>query len=125
MTDWTTCRVVRDRDERLWMRYGTRSWESEDPGEPDTNTARLGSNYGTLTPVLDADGQPVVHTVGDLTARHIGKRVRVQRFEGVLSGIFATSVRTISLHIDDDAGALWIVSPESELTLDTPCEVLP
>ena len=40
------------------------------------------------------------------------------------SGIFATSVRPIILHIDDDAGALWIVSPESELTLDTPCEVL-
>ena len=44
---------------------------------------------------------------------------------GVLSGIFATSARPIILHIDDDDGALWIVSPESELTLDTPCEVLP
>ena len=35
--------------------------------------------------------------VGDLAARHIGKRVRVQRFEGVLSGIFATSMRPIIL----------------------------
>ena len=83
MTDWTTCRVVRDRDERLWMRYGTRSWESEDPGEPDTNTAGLGSNYGPLTPVLDADGLPVVHTVGDLTARHLRRDISVAWDEGV------------------------------------------
>ena len=74
MADWTTCRVVRDRDERLWMRYGTRSWESEDPGEPDTNTAGLGSDYGPLTPVLDADGQPVVHTVCDLAEENAQSR---------------------------------------------------
>ena len=75
MTDWMTCRVVRDRDGRLWMRYGTRSWVSEDLGEPVRNAAGLGSNYGPLTPVLDADGQPVVHTVGDLTARHLGRLI--------------------------------------------------
>ena len=44
--------------------------------------------------------------VGDITARHIGKRVRVQRFEGVLSGIFATSVRPIILLIDHDGAVV-------------------
>ena len=127
MTDWTTCRVVRDRAGDLWFR----GCDSDDLWTANTNypdvfltTDEVLTVFGPLAPVLDADGLPVVHTVGDLTARHIGKRVRVQRFEGVLSGIFATSVRPIILHIDDDAGALWIVSPESELTLDTPCEVL-
>ena len=126
--DWTTCRVVRDRDGELWFR----GCDSDDLWTANTNypdvfltTDEVLTVFGPLAPVLDADGLPLVHTVGDLTARHIGKRVRVQRFEGVLSGIFATSVRPVSLHIHDDAGALWIVSPESELTLDTPCEVLP
>lgn len=119
MTDWTTCRVVRDRDGDLWTNYAG-MWHTP---EMAPFSSDILAKYDP-TPVLDANGLPVVHTVGDLTARHIGKRVRVQRFEGVLSGIFATSVRPIILHIDDDAGALWIVSPESELTLDTPCEVL-
>ena len=77
------------------MHYGTRSWESEDPGEPDTNTTGLGSNYGPLTPVLDADGQPVVRTMGDLTARHIGRRVRWDddEEEGVLDFLGAERCR--------------------------------
>ena len=115
MTDWTTCRVVRDRDERLWMRYSTRSWESEDPGEPDTNTAGLGSNYGPITPVLDADGQPVVHTVGDLTARHIRHRPQILLRVGDAVGTLYAG-RVLALVTRDRT---------IDLTIDTPCEVLP
>ena len=128
VTDWTTCRVVRDRDGELWFRgCDSDSMWTANTDYPDVSLGpdEVVAVFGPPMPVLDADGLPVVHTVGDLTARHIGKWVRVQRFEGVLSGIFATSVRPVSLHLHDDAGALWIVSPESELTLDTPCEVLP
>ena len=79
MTDWTTCRVVRDRDGDLWFR----GCDSDDLWTANTNypdvflTAdELHTAFGPLTPVLDADGLPVVTTVGDLTARHLGKRVR-------------------------------------------------
>lgn len=64
--DWTTCRVVRDRDGGLWFRdrdagwmnrwrdyYGADIWLDED--------------RGPLVPILDTDGMPVVRTVGDLT----------------------------------------------------------
>ena len=55
------------------------------------------SHHGPLTPVLDAEGLPVVRTVGDLTPRHIGRQVR------------------IADPVDGD----------SEGDLDTPREVLP
>ena len=125
MSDWTTARVVRDRDGRLWMRYGTRSLESEDPGEPDTNTTGLGSNYGPLTPVLDADGQPVVRTMGDLTARHIGRRVRWDddEEEGVLDFLGAERCRFECLA--DLDGRENPRTYGAWLPLNTPCEVLP
>ena len=60
--DWTTCRVVRDRDGELWFRIRGDMWFDGD--------VRIGSEglgrYGPITPVLDADGLPVVRTVGDL-----------------------------------------------------------
>ena len=127
MSDWTTCRVVRDRDERLWMRYGTRSWESEDPGEPDTNTAGLGSNYGPLTPVLDADGLPVVHTVGDLTARHLRRDISVEGMR--------TTATLLAMRIPPRNQPLPLVAflvridgtigTTDYYPLDAPCEVLP
>ena len=126
MADWTTCRVVRDRDERLWMRYGTRSWESEDPGEPDTNTAGLGSNYGPLTPVLDADGLPVVHTVGDLTARHLRRDISVEGMR--------TTATLLAMRIPPRNQPLPLVAflvridgtigTTDYYPLDAPCEVL-
>ena len=125
MTDWTTCRVVRDRDGDLWFRIRGNMWFD---GDVRIGSEGLGSKYGPLTPVLDADGLPVVRTVGDLTARHVGKRVRVDTggivTTGELTGVFATSARPVSLHIDDADGELWIVGPESNLTLDAHCEVL-
>ena len=70
MNDWTTCRVVRDRDGDLWFR----GCDSDDLWTANTNcpdvfltTDEVLTVFGPLTPVLDADGLPVVRTVGDLT----------------------------------------------------------
>ena len=67
MTDWTTCRVVRDRDGDLWFR----GCDSDDLWTANTNypdvflTAdELHTAFGPLTPVLDADGLPVVTACG-------------------------------------------------------------
>lgn len=126
--DWKTCRVVRDRAGDLWGRGAA---------DPDPNTFtrwfRLsdGDHYleyalerfrGPLTPVLDANGLPVVTTVGDLTARHIGRRVRVEGCTfATLGRILATRtlVSLRGLDTDDQSKLL------EDLPLDTPCEVLP
>ena len=86
MTDWTTCRVVRDRDGDLWFR----GCDSDDLWTANTNcpdvfltTDEVLTVFGPLTPVLDADGLPVVHTVGDLTARHLRRDISVAWDEGV------------------------------------------
>ena len=125
MNDWTTCRVVRDRDGRLWMRYGTRSWVSEDLGEPVRNAAGLG-RYGPLTPVLDADGLPVVHTVGDLTARHLRRDISVEGMRTATLLAMRTPPRNQPLplvaflvRIDGTIGTT------DYYPLDAPCEVLP
>ena len=124
MTDWTTCRVVRDRDGDLWFR----GCDSDDLWTANTNypdvflTAdEVLTAFGPLTPVLDADGLPVVTTVGDLTARHIGKRVRVDGFEGELVALVALfdGIVTVEVLTDDD------ISAPRRCTIDTHCEVLP
>ena len=71
--------------------------------------------------------EPIVRTVGDLTARHIGQSVRV--FEGPFF-----TLRHLSSFIrgewDDyiGLGAEWDDDPDEweyfETPLDTPCEVL-
>ena len=73
MTDWTTCRVVRDRAGDLWFR----GCDSDDLWTANTNypdvflTAdELHTVFGPLTPVLDADGLPVV----DLLRARGGRR---------------------------------------------------
>ena len=77
-------------------------------------------HHGPLMPVLDADGLPVVHTVGDLTARHQLARPRIR--------------------VAGREGKLWIVKPSDaypgtvtliwgdcweDAALEEPCEVLP
>ena len=123
MTDWTTCRVVRDRDGDLWFR----GCDSDDLWTANTNypdvfltTDEVVTVFGPLTPVLDADGLPVAHTVGDLTARHIGRRVRVDGFEGELVALVALfdGIVTVEVLTDDD------LSAPRRCTIDTPCEVL-
>lgn len=124
MNDWTTCRVVRDRDGDLWFR----GCDSDDLWTANTNypdifltTDEVLTVFGPLAPVLDADGLPVVHTVGDLTARHIGRRVRVDGFEGELVALVALfdGIVTVEVLTDDD------LSAPRRCTIDTPCEVLP
>ena len=64
-----------------------------------------------------ADGQPVVRTVGDLTARHIGRRVRVEGWgETVFREVFPTQHSARCLFADGDH--------EFAATIDIPCEVL-
>ena len=112
--DWTTCRVVRDRAGDLWFRIRGDMWFDEDVR---IGSEGLGSKYGPLTPVLDADGLPVVRTVGDLTARHIGRRVRVEGWgETVFREVFPTQHGARCMFADGDH--------EFAATLDIPCEVL-
>ena len=60
MNDWTTCRVVRGRDCKLWVR----GCDSDDLCTANTNypdvfltTDEVLTVFGPLTPVLDADGR--------------------------------------------------------------------
>ena len=136
--DWTTCRVVRDRDGDLWGAPTERAlggvWHRIGLAPLKTRcewTSELADAYGPLTPVLDADGQPVVHTVGDLTARHLGKRVRFRysspegmgpEDEGVLYAFDVQRQRK------DDLVLVYLDSYDNEcfnLTPDIPVEVLP
>lgn len=69
---------------------------------------------------------PIVRTVGDLTARHIGKRVRVGGGAGAIEGRLLNiehDKRTTDVAIaegDQDVADWWPAGPH-----DTPCEVLP
>ena len=72
MTDWTTCRVVRDRDGDLWFR----GCDSDDLWTANTNypdvflTAdEVHTAFGPITPVLDADGLPL-----DIDTRRVSQR---------------------------------------------------
>ena len=122
--DWTTCRVVRDRDGDLWFRghegADADMWTAS-TDYPDTflSPDEVVTAFGPLVPVLDADGVPVVTTVGDLTARHIGKRVRVDYYgDGVTETISVERVKHYGYgtNLGDGCGYL---------DLDTTCELLP
>ena len=71
------------------------------------------------------DGLPIVRTVGDLTARHIGKRVRVGDGAGAIEGRLLNiehDKRTTDVAIaegDQDVADWWPAGPH-----DTPVEVL-
>lgn len=60
---------------------------------------------------LDADGLPVVRTVGDLTARHVGRRVWQA---GVEFEMDADCLAAIAINVE-----------ASPAYADTPCELLP
>ena len=120
--DWTTCRVVRDRAGDLWFRIRGDMWFDGD--------VRIGSEglgrYGPITPVLDADGLPVVHTVGDLTARHLRRDISVEGMRTATLLAMRTPPRNQPLplvaflvRIDGTIGTT------DYYPLDTPCEVLP
>lgn len=123
--DWTTCRVVRDRSGEMWGRGdlidGKARWFRFLDGEHYLTPA-LGRFHGPLDPVLDAAGLPVVRTVGDLTSRHIGRRVRVDGwFEGVLRELSASDQPDeVDLAALGDGEFRYGCIP-----LDTACELLP
>lgn len=118
--DWTTARVVRDDDGDLWGRDRD-GWNLLTDSVSFVDSITLGDTYGPLTPVLDADGLPVVRTVGDLTARHIGRRVRVdEHYDAKLETVFAHEGGAVSLNFTHAEGFAYGCSR----TLDTPCEVL-
>ena len=116
MTDWTTCRVVRDRDDDLWTNFGG-MWHTP---EIAPFSADILAKYDP-TPVLDADGLPVVRTVGDLTMRHVGRHVRLdEHYDAKLETIFAHDGGEVSLNFTHPEGFAFGCSRP----LDTPCEVL-
>lgn len=123
--DWTTCRVVRDRDGDLWFRgsEGADLWTAN-TDYPDVflSADEVVIAFGPLVPVLDADGLPTVTTVGDLTARHIGRRVRLdEHYDAKLETIFAHEGGEVSLNFTHSEGFTYGCSRP----IDTPCEVLP
>ena len=85
MTDWTTCRVTPELQAEL--RLGAEQCAAHPDFPHDgigflvraipalLDAAAYEHMLGPLVPVLDADGQPVVRTVGDLTARHLGRLI--------------------------------------------------
>ena len=114
--DWTACRVVRDCDGYLWG-HDVVGWRLL--GEWSFPLRLLSTEalatLGPLVPVLDAEGLPVVTTVGDLTARHIGRRVRIGSDTITLTRILMARTY-VSLRG-------FIGSPPTQLPLNTPCEV--
>ena len=126
MTDWTTCRVVRDRDGDLWFR----GCDSDDLWTANTNypdvflaADELHTAFGPLTPVLDAEGLPVVRTVGDLGNVHLGRRIKYEGpggygREGIYQGTTADYPERDRCNMHVGGGY------EAGVPLDTPCEVL-
>ena len=127
VTDWRSYSVVQDKDGDLWggpnraalsgrwNRIGSAPLKLRAAWSDELETA-----YGPLTPVLDADGLPVVHTVGDLTARHqlARPRIRVAGREGKLKIVKPSDAYpgTVTLIWGD----CW-----EDAALEEPCEVLP
>ena len=146
MTDWRECLVVRDRENTLW---GRDPWTTDDPHQRRwiaVGSAGLGADgcyedeierrHGPLTPVLDADGLPVVTTVGDLTALDalpVGSVVMEGSSGAPVPGLLGIPVMPGVFHRFPDG---WHVvsghgvgTPEFDLgpvtVLHAPCEVLP
>ena len=130
MNDWTTCRVVRDRDGDLWgapnsaalsgrwNRIGSAPLKLRAAWSDELETA-----YGPLTPVLDADGLPVVRTVGDLGNVHLGRRIKYEGpggygREGIYQGTTADYPERDRCNMHVGGGY------EAGVPLDTPCEVV-
>ena len=126
--DWTTCRVVRDRDGDLWGRERG-GWNLITSGDTESwapSDDFLADHYSPITPVLDADGLPVVHTVGDLTARHLRRDISVEGMRTATLLAMRQSPRgqplplvAFLVRIDGTIGTT------DYYPLDTPCEVLP
>ena len=116
MSDWTTALVVRDRLGQLRHAGGFLDAPIGSGLDP-LEVAAFADTFGPMEPILGRTGLPVATTVGDLTARHIGKRVRVECCEYTLDYIGPSKC----LFILGPGGYF----PGQQFPLDTPCEVLP
>lgn len=120
MTDWTKYSVVRDRDGDLWTNCAG-MWHT--PETAPFSADRLGKKFAPITPVLDADGLPVVRTVGDLGNVHLGRRIKYEGpggygREGIYQGTTGDYPERDRCNMHVGGGY------EAGVPLDTPCEVL-
>ena len=123
--DWTTCRVVRDRDGDLWGRERG-GWNLITSGDTESwapSDDFLADHYSPLTPVLDADGLPVVRTVGDLGNIHLGRRIKYEGpggygRDGIYQGTTADYLERDRCNMHVGGGY------EAGVPLDIPCAVL-
>ena len=120
MSDWTTALVVRDRLGQLRHAGGFLDAPITAGLDP-LEVAAFADTFGPMEPILGRTGLPVATTVGDLTPRHVGRRVSVDGFEGELVALVALfdGIVTVEVLTVDDFSA------PRRCTLDTPCEVLP
>ena len=123
MTDWTTCRVVRDGKGRLRTDDGPIRGLVGDGLVSAESAAAYEHMLGPLVPVLDADGQPVVRTVGDLGNVHLGRRIKYEGpggygREGIYQGTTADYPERDRCNMHVGGGY------EAGVPLDTHCEVL-
>ena len=129
MTDWTTCRVVRAGGE-LWGRSDGNWWSKLGyywpMGDPEALQSTPSLAEYDPTPVLDADGLPVVTTVGDLTARHLRRDISVEGMRTATLLAMRIPPRNQPLPL-----AAFLVRIDGTIgttdyyPLDAPCEVLP
>ena len=114
MTDWTTCRVVRDRDGDLWFR----GCDSDDLWTANTNYPDV---FLTTDEVLTGARGP--NTVSDLGNVHLGRRIKYEGpggygREGVYQGTTADYLERDRCNMHVGGGY------EAGVPLDTPCEVV-
>ena len=119
MNDWQDALVVRDRLGQLRHADGFLDGPITAGLDP-LEVAIFADTFGPMLPILDRTGHPIVRTVGDLTARHFGRRVRVGKTPAAtLTGLSWREVG-VRVHLfTPDAEAAW-----QNLPLNTPCEVL-
>ena len=120
VTGWQDALVVRDRLGQLRHADGFLDG-SVTAGLGPLEVAVFADTFGPMEPILDRTGHPIVRTVGDLTARHFGRRVRIGKTPAdTLTGLSWREVGVQVHLLTPDAEAAW-----QNLPLNTPCEVLP
>lgn len=126
---WQDALVVRSADGVLWLRTSSTEWPWRRRFD-HTQATHDGLIVKDVdpTPVLDSEGLPIVRTVGDLTARHIGRRVRVETDRTLPDSVrllryivAASEAVRLTLEVIDHPE--WFLI--AHFDLDTPCEVLP
>lgn len=127
VTGWQDALVVRDRLGQLRHADGFLDG-SVTAGLGPLEIAVFADTFGPMEPILDRTGHPIVCTVGDLTARHIGKRVRVETDRTLpdrvrlLREIATASTEAVLLTLEVIDHPEWFLM--AHFDLDTPCEVL-